>query len=637
PVNFNGVEWYFEAPTSPFVTKEVEKKIASMLDQFETQKNPNGLSAPDEKGLMWNEAGRSYVKIKDHYIPLILLDKKLNRYHLVKKDYNESMTVLRFDPKKGQFRLETDLERKQAVEALLSNRSKSLERGENGGAGTSGGAAGPSTSQGAASQINENMVLPPANELPPDPPEHAEDWNKIRGAIAFREEFEIPRVEDDSVPLDELSTFLPEKLPIYYADNEWLKEGFMDHIIKTLPSKPKLDFRVYVGLNSVEVPKSIKLFQQKLVEEFKKAKEICTEAKVTCENLLKKAILSETQEGEYLINMFQLESVSNKEEILKEIINRLKSIAEKGENFLQQTADWGFENIWTVSTDLFYQEASQEYRSRYNKMLQAQAMVQRYDPACRMLIYADAFHLDPDIMPNEQIRPPEHEIVLHETTHLIASTEDAVRYYFVDKNFSKSGEDTLKDFNEIYKNLLESPSFEIFVNHLAESLNMPMISKKTVAEAMKKIPMLRVNFQMTDAEMIMILLRDFADKRQFKQRPHVKRSVNEKKEEELGKGTMFIYLALPHILGDGIFERNIQLNKTQELIAKRTTDTVETTRVTTNRSFLNLVTSSIERSGSPTQIALTQQVSTELPKTTVKKNLLDYGGTREKEIPKPSR
>ncbi|WP_375152270.1 hypothetical protein [Enterococcus mundtii] len=55
-------------------------------------------SPPDERGLMWNESGRSYIKINNHYIPLIALDKNSNRYHLVKKEYNEPMTILIFDP-----------------------------------------------------------------------------------------------------------------------------------------------------------------------------------------------------------------------------------------------------------------------------------------------------------------------------------------------------------------------------------------------------------------------------------------------------------------------------------------------------------------------------------------------------------
>ena len=85
PVNFNGAEWYFEATTSPFLGKKVSNKIGKKLKRFETHSNPTIFSAPDERGLVRDTSGRSYIKIKNHYVPLILLDKGAERYHLVKK------------------------------------------------------------------------------------------------------------------------------------------------------------------------------------------------------------------------------------------------------------------------------------------------------------------------------------------------------------------------------------------------------------------------------------------------------------------------------------------------------------------------------------------------------------------------
>lgn len=84
-VNFNGAEWYFEATTSPFLGKKVSNKIGKKLKRFETHSNPTIFSAPDERGLVRDTSGRSYIKIKNHYVPLILLDKGAERYHLVKK------------------------------------------------------------------------------------------------------------------------------------------------------------------------------------------------------------------------------------------------------------------------------------------------------------------------------------------------------------------------------------------------------------------------------------------------------------------------------------------------------------------------------------------------------------------------
>lgn len=85
PVNFNGIEWYFEAETSPTVSLAVREKVGKELSQYESLLTPTTLSPPDENGLMWNSAGRSYIRIQEQYLPLVLLDKETNRYHLVKK------------------------------------------------------------------------------------------------------------------------------------------------------------------------------------------------------------------------------------------------------------------------------------------------------------------------------------------------------------------------------------------------------------------------------------------------------------------------------------------------------------------------------------------------------------------------
>ncbi|MGM9903688.1 MAG: hypothetical protein ACI32O_07120, partial [Enterococcus sp.] len=610
PVNFNGKEWYFEPATSPFVSKKLADEVMKNMDEFESIKDPSVLSAPDERRLMKNSLGRAYIKIYDHYIPLIQLHKNGYRYHLVKKDTNQSMTVVVFDPEIEQFRFETELERKQAIEATAPSQSGILHHGgkdtkrrkvskasEEGAPSTSQEGA-PSTSQEGASQMIKNVVLPPANQLPPNPPGHADEWTKLRQAIPFEEKFEEPRVEDDSVPLGDFSKFLPEKPPVYYNDNEWVKGQIMQNILQVLPSNPKLDFRVYVGLNSDDVPEYIKLFREKLKINVTSAQEKCKTVMEKCDKLLKEAVFAATPEGQYLINMFDLSNVPNKEEILKEIITRLSSIAKKGEAFLQETEKFDYKNIWIVSTELKRQPGAQEYRSLYREVPQAYALVSRYDPECRITIYADTFHLDPSIRKDAELRKNPHETILHETTHLIAGTEDVIRYYDNPAGFSMSGEETISDFITNFPDLLTSEPFKIFVNHLADSLNKPTISVKTVANALYTNPMLRSNFQMMDAEMVMILLRDLADGRAFNERPVidppiVKRSINKK---ELGMETMFMYLVLPYILGDGIFERNIQLNKAQEQMTTRTTDAVEITKATSNRSFLNLVTSSIERS-----------------------------------------
>lgn len=153
-VNFNGIEWYFEPPTSPMVRKPVKIDITNRINQFEALWDPSILSPPDERGLMWNAEGRSYIRINDRYLPLILLDKDVNRYHLVKKDILETMTILRFDPINRSFRFETELE-KQAID--IQNQIRRAGESDEVIPGTSSGTVG--TSQGEKNVTTGNSIL----------------------------------------------------------------------------------------------------------------------------------------------------------------------------------------------------------------------------------------------------------------------------------------------------------------------------------------------------------------------------------------------------------------------------------------------------------------------------------------------
>lgn len=112
PVMYNGIEWGFEPPSSQTVTKELIESLEKQLDQSETLKDPTTLSPPDENGLMWNAQKNAYIKIKDQYVPIQLLDAEESRYSIVKKNANAPMTVLRFEPEMNQFRFETPEEKK---------------------------------------------------------------------------------------------------------------------------------------------------------------------------------------------------------------------------------------------------------------------------------------------------------------------------------------------------------------------------------------------------------------------------------------------------------------------------------------------------------------------------------------------
>lgn len=77
--------------------------------------------------------------------------------------------------------------------------------------------------------------------------------------------------------------------------------------------------------------------------------------------------ISATKEGQYLAQMFTIEHAIDKNQILKEINQRLLSIAERGERILQATIDTGFENIWIASTDLGLNQNTGRYETRLVK------------------------------------------------------------------------------------------------------------------------------------------------------------------------------------------------------------------------------------------------------------------------------
>ncbi|MGM9904023.1 MAG: hypothetical protein ACI32O_08880, partial [Enterococcus sp.] len=617
PVNFNGMEWYFEAPTARSVAKEVEKEIASTLDQFETRKNPTGLSAPDGKGLMWDKTGRSYIKINDHYIPLVALDKNGDRYHLVKKDYNESMTILRFDAKNSKFRFETDLERQQVEVDLKKGEIRSRGGKSSGRRRTTQEGEIPSTSQGTVSQ-SSNKVFPPYNKLPPSPGK-GELWTEIRKAVKSEKIDE--RVEDPSVLLPPLSKFISDPVPIV-ADDEYVRKT----ILEDLDEEYNIPYRVFVGLHSRNVPPFLKPFVRKIAGDVRWAMGYFDAGKKIYKKLLKKPILSETREGDYLSKMFRLEGLANQEEILRKIIKRLLSVAEKGEKFLSQSSDWGFENILIVSSDLAKEEGSQLYHSLLDHDV-PKARVIINDPECRIIIFADAFHLDPDMPQGEEL-----ETIIHETAHITSRAEDLMELVFPESDFLTTGEELMDQINNNFSEILESESLENFVEQLAKEFDLPNLSKEAVIKALNVDPILRTNFLLRDAEILMTILRDFVEGRGYNELIRIKRSIDNVKS---GNGFIFLLQALVHTSNYKIIKKTPQLDNIQELSTKKSTDNIstevsnkevsgavgitnwaETTEpkpFTTHRSSLNLVSTRSENKSSNNQFVSDQQVMSELP------------------------
>lgn len=283
--------------------------------------------------------------------------------------------------------------------------------------------------------------------------------------------------------------------------------------------------------------------------------------------------------------MFDLAEATNQEQVLREIVKRVLSIAEKGELFLRQSADWGFENMRIVSSDLVRDEITQNYYSQYNEYLNAYAFVFKQDGECRIIIMADAFHLKPAISLGEQLKTAPEETIMHEATHLASSTDDIIAYSLPEKGTRRSGKDLRDEFLRYYPSFVLSESFEGFVKRLALEEKKPNLSKNTVVEALKVDSMLRSNFQLMDAEMAMVIIRDIAQGNEFDIRPRFKRSANHSK---LGNGFMFMFQVMMHLWNYENLEKKVTL---KERPKETTTENVLTTpsQNSDKKSFATLV------------------------------------------------
>ncbi|PHL20015.1 hypothetical protein CQR37_16920, partial [Enterococcus faecium] len=121
------------------------------------------------------------------------------------------------------------------------------------------------------------------------------------------------------------------------------------------------------------------------------------------------------------------------------------------------------------------------------------------------------------------------------------------------------------------------------VDRLAEYQKLPKLSKEAVAKALtsnekkmkKKMNMLRANLQLEDAEMVMTIIRDLSQGRDFDVRPRVRRNLSSKKSEE-DKGMMFLNLSLGFLFNPEQYWLSPHLHKTQEKSALATEHPVST-------------------------------------------------------------
>lgn len=560
PVNYNGIEWYFEPTTSRMLSEEVVQKISPTIDEFQSLKDPSTLSPPNDLGLMVSETDRSYIKINEHYVPLVLFNKEKLQYHLVKKDILAPMTILRLDLVNDQFRFETELEKRSHDFRTYAQQAGGKQVADD---------EIPSTSKGAdslfdhiesaSSQVFVDDRYPPYSKLP-DMVSHAEDWKKLRHSE------EVPDfpdfVEDPNVPLPPLTEFVPEWPSYIRSDEDGLRTGITRSILSYFPKEPKPNYRVFSGIDLTNSPESLKPFRRQFVNEFKNAQEIIQKFIDKEKEVSRHGTLATTEVGNYLIKMFGLDHLQNQEQILREVMKRLASVAKKALQVLQQTEDFGFKNIWLVSTDLMRDEVTKQYYSSYKEMLGAYAFVMLTDPECRIMFMVDSFHMNPAISPGYQINRSPLEILMHEVTHLGATAADLATYESAPLGFSNSGQDIQKMYVDRVEDIVVGWGFDMFVDSIRKMTNLPNLAKTTVIKALKTDPMLVANLQITDAEVLMTCIRDIGLGRNFFQRPVVKRSL----DSQLGKGDILFAFAMSQVfnINSLVKVKEHQLNTTLE-------------------------------------------------------------------------
>ncbi|MGM9902391.1 MAG: QWxxN domain [Enterococcus sp.] len=674
PVNYNGVEWYFEASTSPFVTKGLVEEISKKIDEFESLKDPTPLSPPYERELMYDKSGRTHIKINDHYIPLILFDRNNGRYHLVKKDVDAPMMVLRFDSNNGGFRMETIKEKKELglaiQEDILERRGKALFKWKSGSSKTSSEDASqgspstshesPGTSQGSSSTSHESapgtpqevpgtskeaipkvLLDEPYPELPTAPANWAE-WVKFKHAkrdVGLRKFIGHSRVD-----LRTLSTFPPEWQAYYLDDETLVIKRVYEEIDKNFYPRPK--FEVFVGLDSTNVQDYFKPFQVELREDFKKAQKKFESAVELYEKLLKEKNLSSTKEGGYLIQMLKLQDVPEKEAILRESVIRLNSLSKKGSVFLKMSKDLAFQNVWTLSTELIYDEKVQKYYSSVEHTITTEAFTLRKDSECRIFIFADAYYPNPKLKKN---RPSGPDAVMHEVTHHVIDSEDLVKYPQAKLGLRNNGKKILEIYDQKYPELIKEDS-QVLLNYgyeLAHALELSedYLTPEMLKAALEANHTLRAHFQLTDAEMLMAIIRDHVEGRAFDAKILAKRDTNN--NAQLGNGDLFTVQALSYVSGSVNFKRIMQQNKIQEqttdipdLTSSATSQSnkpisgsrkkrevgstaIEPTKNVVNQRLLKLINKSIKRSNHPNQYDSDQLVRTKHPKNIAKRSDLN--------------
>ncbi len=138
----------------------------------------------------------------------------------------------------------------------------------------------------------------------------------------------------------------------------------------------------------------------------------------------------------------------------------------------------------------------------------ALAFVMRFDPECRIIFMLDSFHVDPATRPGIQAKPSPKDTLMHEVTHIVASSDDLISYPRSPIGFRNSGEDLRERYENKFLKLIHGEGVNSYVENVSDMLKLPTVTKQAVLNAVLTDKMLKANLQITNAEMLMACLRD---------------------------------------------------------------------------------------------------------------------------------
>ncbi|THE12584.1 hypothetical protein E1H99_07395 [Enterococcus hirae] len=285
--------------------------------------------------------------------------------------------------------------------------------------------------------------------------------------------------------------------------------------------------------------------------------------------------LSQSKEGKYLTKLFSIDETPSQELIITETIKKLLNRLKKTKDFYKQSKEWDYENILFVWSDAFVKkEGSDVYVSTLNPTM-PKAVVFPVDGECRVIIFADSYHLDPQRAPDYELTIRPSSTLIHEGSHLVSYTKDLAVQCCPPRGTELTTAQIIRRLYEELNNIinLDSQPFSIFVDHLAKELNLPNLSKSEVIRVMYEDEVLFYNFLLTDAELSTIILRDIIEGRDIDEIVRVPRSTDNQK---MKLKFLFLYTAMAYLFRNSNLEVNLQVNQMKEQDTTKVTDNVST-------------------------------------------------------------